>query len=116
MIENKTSMQPATVIYQVTAHDLADMCVAAARTALKEFTTTLPPVQSSPQGTEFQGGSRQDAARVLNVSLPVIHDLMNSGIIVFQKIGRRTVIDMQDLQRKIVRGELARYQRRTNKR
>lgn len=59
-----------------------------------------------------QWGSRLEAAELLKCSLPTIHVLMREGGLVFQKVGRSTVINLSDTRRKLEAGELGKYKRR----
>lgn len=58
-------------------------------------------------------GTRQDACDFLKVSLPTLHSLMNKGLVHFKKIGRKTLVDMNDLRRAVSDGRIVRYQHRS---
>ena len=54
-------------------------------------------------------GTRQDACDFLKVSLPTFHSLVNQGLIRTKKIGRKTLVDMNDLRRAVTDGRIVRY-------
>lgn len=76
------------------------------------YTATSAPQhqEKEPQGAEW--GTREDACRILHCSLPTVHAYMRQSVIAFTKVGRKTLIDLQDLRKKLEAGELAKYSRR----
>lgn len=69
-------------------------------------------VSADSRGPEDSWGTRQDACTLLKCSLPTLHMFMSRGAIIFQKIGRKTLVNLSDLQRKLEAGQLAKYHRK----
>lgn len=73
--------------------------------------TSVPQHQEKePQGADW--GTREDACRILHCSFPTIHAYMRQGAVIYRKVGRKTLIDLPDLRKKLEAGELAKYSRR----
>lgn len=58
--------------------------------------------------------TRQEAARILNMSLPTIDKLINDGTIRAKKLGRKVVIDSAEIQNLIESGEVRNLKYRRN--
>lgn len=82
---------------------------AAGRMPSMEMPTAVVEEKSVPQTVEW--GSRKDAAAIVRISLPTLHALINQGIIISRKIGRRTLINLTDLREKLANGEVCKYKR-----
>lgn len=57
-------------------------------------------------------GTRADACDFLKISFPTFHSLVNQGLIKTKKVGRKTLVDMNDLRRAVSEGRIVRYKRR----
>ena len=53
--------------------------------------------------------SRQEVCDYLHISYPTFHSLVNRGLIKTTKVGTRTLCDMNEIRRKVERGEFGRY-------
>ena len=55
--------------------------------------------------------SRQDAAKMLGVSLQTIHSLLKRGALSFKRVNSRVLIERSDLVAKLRAGQLGKYKR-----
>ena len=55
--------------------------------------------------------SRQDAAKMLGVSLQTIHSLLKRGALSFKRVNSRVLIERSDLTAKLRAGQLGKYKR-----
>lgn len=78
--------------------------------ALRDLLPQQPQPQREAQPVP-EWGSRHDASVIAGVSLPTIHALIDQGLIVARKVGRRTLINLSDLREKLASGEISKYKR-----
>lgn len=96
------------VVYQMTEEQLNELAAQVAR----QVGQTLLLQETTPKQNEKRWIPRKEAAGIIGVSLPTLHNLMNQGAIISRKIGRKTLIDETDLMRKLEAGKLAKYKRK----
>ena len=98
-----------TVVYQLTEAQIQELATSIAREVVNAQgakPAVLPAGDSQPVWI-----SREDAAKKIGISLASLHGLMRKGAVVFQKTGRRTLINGADLEDKLASGQLAKYKR-----
>lgn len=111
-MENNSIQKGSTagmVVYQLTEAQIQELAASIAREVVNAQgakPAVLPAGDSQPVWI-----SREDAAKKIGISLASLHGLMNKGAIVFQKSGRRTLINAADLMEKLASGKLAKYKR-----
>ena len=71
--------------------------------------TNRPGESQEPQD---EWGTREDATKVLKISYPSLHRLINQGALKTQKAGRKRLVNLTDARRKLESGELKKYGRR----
>jgi len=56
--------------------------------------------------------NRQELAHILHVSLPTIHNLMNKGIIIPKRVGKRVLFSQDEIREQMENGALRKYGRK----
>lgn len=77
---------------------------------IKALGTMTPPAPAKEPEDEW--GSRQEGADLIRCSLPTLHGLINQGLLETRKLGRKTLINLSDLRRKLEGGEIRKYRHR----
>lgn len=54
-------------------------------------------------------GTRADACDYLKISFPTFHSLVHQGLVKTKKVGRKTLVDMNDLRKAVADGRIVRY-------
>ena len=66
--------------------------------------------RAEAETVEATWGGRKEAADLLKISLPTLHNLMKRGLLEYRKVGpRRTLINLTKLRGDIASGRLGRY-------
>ena len=99
-------MQTA-IVCTISPERLESMISAAVVRALGNVTPPAPAKEP-----EDEWGSRQEGADVIRCSLPTLHGLIGQGLVQTRKVGRRTLINLSDLRRKLKDGEIRKYKHR----
>lgn len=111
---------PATgvVLFQVTESDLGRL----AEMLIEKYEARHPRVSEEsqlPGQTETESGpkfyTRKEVATMLGCSLPTVHQLLNTGVLRYTKLGGKTLIFKDYADKQIECGALAKYRKRIKK-
>lgn len=84
----------------MTSDDLRELCFQIIEEARKDWSE-----RKKEESTEVWG-TREDAAKFLKCSMPTIYSLIDEGLIVSRTVGRRRLINMEELKKSIRRGDI----------
>jgi len=73
------------------------------------FQSVADEVISRIKGEEPKYYNRQELAKLLHVSLPTIHNLMNRGVIIPKRVGKKVLFSQDEIRESIAHGELSKY-------
>lgn len=96
-----------SIVCTISPEQLESMISAA---VIKAMGNVTPPTPAKEPEDEW--GSRQEGADVIRCSLPTLHGLISQGLVQTAKVGRRTLINLSDLRRKVKSGEIRKYKHR----
>lgn len=96
-----------SIVCTISPEQLESMISAA---VIKALGTMTPPTPAKEPEDEW--GSRQEGANVVRCSLPTLHGLISQGLVETRKLGRKTLINLTDLRRKVASGEIRKYKHR----
>lgn len=96
-----------SIVCTISPEQLESMISAA---VIKAMGNVTPPAPAKEPEDEW--GSRQEGADLIRCSLPTLHGLISQGLVQTSKVGRRTLINLSDLRRKVKSGEIRKYKHR----
>ena len=99
-----------SIVCTISPEQLESMISAA---VIKAMGNVTPPTPAKEPEDEW--GSRQEGADLIRCSLPTLHGLIGQGLVQTSKVGRRTLINLSDLRRKLETGAISKYKHRNRK-
>ena len=96
-----------SIVCTISPEQLESMISAA---VIKAMGNVTPPTPAKEPEDEW--GSRQEGADLIRCSLPTLHGLITQGLLETRKLGRKTLINLSDLRRKLEGGEIRKYRHR----
>lgn len=103
----------STTIIQCSREDLRAIVAEEVEKGISNALAAVNSAGREDENTEYL--SRAQVCEMLHISKPTFHDWVNCGMLVTVKVGSRTLVSREDLQRRIESGQIKRYKHGSRK-